>query len=314
MSGPPEFETTSMQAVDVLRRNGRSFHFAKFFLNKKQAIHAARLYAFCRFVDDLADDSPDPLQAHEDLESLKRLLERSHHDGFFSLDMQNLISETDMEASIAIELIDTVKNDLGPVELESQADLIRYAYGVAGTVGLMMCAILDVRDIRAHRFAIDLGIAMQLTNIARDVVEDAQMNRRYIPGAWLDHLSPTKLELPNSGEHRQIKAAIERILDLADTYYESAFDGFGYLPFRSRFAIFVAANAYRQIGVKLRGREFDVWDGRVVVSTAEKVTVTLKALVAFCVKRRLHQHGRYHNGCLHQALSRTTKKRVSKAP
>jgi len=125
------------------------------------------------------------------------------------------------------------------------SSLLRYAYGAAGTVGIMMCAVLGVRDPAALPFAVDLGIAMQLTNIARDVAEDALCDRVYLPAAWLP---------PGYGPEAVARspapafAAIGRILGLADRYYRSADCGLGYLPASARRGIRAAAGLYEAIG------------------------------------------------------------------
>ena len=166
----------------------------------------------------------------------------------------------------------------------------------------MMCRILEVDDPRATPFAIDLGVAMQLTNIARDMREDALNGRRYVPAAWLAGMSAKEIANPDASLKPRLKVASQRLIELADLYYESAYNGFGFLPGRSRFAILIAARVYRQIGLKLKRRDFATWRGRTVVSTAEKIMVAIAATVTYLTDLRLHRCSLEHNAELHVSL------------
>lgn len=138
-----------------------------------------------------------------------------------------------------------------------------------------MCPILGCMNRHAFSFAIDMGIAMQLTNIARDVLEDAKMGRRYLPANWVGQLSASDIlacaNTPDSREAIQVKAGIDRLLSLADAYYDSGRKGLVYLPPRAHIAIAVAANVYREIGQKLRRCRLNWSAGRVVTNKLEKV-------------------------------------------
>ena len=151
-------------------------------------------------------------------------------------------------------------------------------------------------------FAIDLGVAMQLTNIARDIQEDASNGRRYIPATWLADASAADIAEPNASLKPRLQAASKRLIELAELYYESAYNGFGFLPGRPRFAILIAARVYRQIGLKLKYLNFAIWRGRVVVSTAEKIMVAGVATAAYLTQLRMHQCTLEHNAELHVSL------------
>ena len=172
-------------------------------------------------------------------------------------------------------LLDGLLFDQGHVAIKSEDALIKYAYQVAGTVGLLMCPVLGCQKRHAFSFAVDMGIAMQLTNIARDVLEDAKMGRRYLPANWVGQLSASDIlacaNTPDSREAIQVKAGIDRLLSLADAYYDSGRKGLVYLPPRAHIAIAVAANVYREIGQKLRRRRLNWSAGRVVTNKLEKV-------------------------------------------
>ena len=184
-------------------------------------------------------------------------------------------------------------SDQTVVAFNSEAELLRYCHAVAGTVGLMMCRILNCKDQRADSFAIDLGIAMQLTNIARDVLEDAKMERRYLPSSWIN-VPASKIAASNVACRAPVASAIKRVLDLAEEYYVSALVGIRLLPFRSRFSITVALRVYRQIGVLLQRRNLRWWDGRVYVPASEKVLLTLRSLLDLRPAAMLSHNQRLH--------------------
>ena len=207
-----------------------------------------------------------------------------------------LASENNIPLIAARELLDGMLSDQTAVAFNSEAELLRYCHAVAGTVGLMMCRVLNCKDQRADSFAIDLGIAMQLTNIARDVLEDAKMERRYLPASWIN-VPASKISASNVACRASVASAIERVLDLAEEYYASALVGIRLLPFRSRFSISVALRIYRQIGVLLQRRHLRWWDGRIYVPASEKVLLTLRSLLDLRPATMLS-----HNQHLHRDL------------
>ena len=284
-----------MSSKKILARHGKSFYWASLFLGPKLAERAAQLYQFCRFVDDLADG--DLSERKESLEDIRARLEgHSVAAGPEIESFLQLASENDIPLIAARELIDGMLSDQTVVAFNSEAELLRYCHAVAGTVGLMMCRILNCKDQRADSFAIDLGIAMQLTNIARDVLEDAKMERRYLPASWIN-VPASKISASNVACRAPVASAIERVLDLAEEYYVSALVGIRLLPFRSRFSITVALRIYRQIGVLLQRRHLRWWDGRIYVPASEKVLLTLRSLLDLRPATMLS-----HNQHLHRDL------------
>ena len=202
---------------DALAQNGRTFHWARRFLGKTHGANGARLYAFCRLLDDLADgDLPNGKARLATIsDDLKALSQRSPSANPSAsdpamADFAPFMTERGLPASALRHLIDGLLFDQGHVALESEDDLVKYGYQVAGTVGLMMCPILSCYEARATDYAIDLGIAMQLTNIARDVLEDAQMGRRYLPGEWVGNMSAG--QIANAAATTDT-AAIARVAD-----------------------------------------------------------------------------------------------------
>lgn len=225
----------------VLTLHGRSFRLAGRLLGRRTFNRAAGLYAVCRAIDDLADEAPDQMQARAVLLAVRADLDAGR--GHTELGSRMLALAVDREASLM--LIDTMLSDLQPVRIADEAALLRYAHGAAGTVGLMMCDVLQVDDPAARPRAIDLGIAMQLTNIARDVREDAARDRVYLPRDWLPAAtSPDTVADDASATY----VAVRRLLELAERHYRSGALGYAALPGRAALAIPVAARLYREIG------------------------------------------------------------------
>ena len=274
-----------------MRRNGRSFWFASHFLSPATAKEAASLYAFCRTMDDLADQQADAA-AMTRLHAVRRdlALGRSADpcvQAFFAVARRD-------DLGVADHLIASFLRDAETrVQIETEEELIRYCFGVAGTVGLMMSPILGATQPESRHPALHLGIAMQMTNIARDVLEDAANGRRYLPACWVDGLTPRQIvraadarDVPAEQVRRVVSVAVERLLQLAETFYVSAAHGFVTLPVRNRIAITVAAAVYREIGQQLRRKGYAWWGGRTVVGASKKVSLAGAVLLGRSVLQR----------------------------
>ena len=294
-------ELTSEQS---LAANGKSFHWARRFLGERMGREAASLYAFCRLLDDMADGDIDDGPARLAVIRSDLVAGRQGDDPAF-LTFVPLMREKRFPPDVLVALIDGLLEDQAEeVSLADEAALLRYAYRVAGTVGLLMCHVLDCHAPAARAHAIDLGIAMQLTNIARDVLEDAGMNRRYIPADWVGGASPedirTAAKAPGGPLCREVRGAVGRLLDLAESFYASGAEGFRYLPVRAHLAIAVAARVYRQIGIQLRDQDLAWHAGRQVTSNSTKLRCSLMALASF--RHRMTEPVAGHDGSLHVAL------------
>lgn len=286
----------------ILRQNGRSFHFASHVLGERDGERAARLYALCRTIDDLADDAADMDAADARLLALSRALSEADTSDPVAASALRLHDETGLDRGALRDLIDGVRSDLRPVRIADEAGLIDYCYAVAGTVGVMMCGIFNVRDPRALPFAIDLGIAMQLTNIARDVGADARLGRRYIPATWVGNVEPQALIAPEGKLENDLQEAVRRLLALADRYYASGEAGLGFLPVRARFAILIAARVYRAIGGRIRKLDDSPWRRRAIVSGPRKMAIGGLAIGAFLLNPRLHKVDQIHDASLHAVI------------
>ena len=290
-------------ANEVLFSKGRSFHWARHFLGSRHAESATRLYAFCRYLDDLADESLNPTDARSKIESVRKdILDGESSDASIS-DGLSLARERGISREPILELINGIASDVGDVQISDKDELIRYCYRVAGTVGLMMCRVLDVRSPAAYPHAVDLGIAMQLTNLCRDVLEDAARGRRYIPASLIGEHSPQELIHPNVAVRAKIALGVLGLLRLAEDYYRSGEEGLSYLPLRARGAILIASRVYRGIGIDLISRKGDCWSKRAMVSSSQKALITTSVLSSMVLKESFWAHTHSHRSELHLALA-----------
>ena len=267
-------------AVNVLAHHGKSFRFAGRFLDKNQLEDCARLYRFCRFIDDLVDEASDTRAARNQLAALKNDLSYGCSSEPIVQDFIELAKQCQMQAKVVLELIKGIESDLDPVLIQNEFQLLRYCYRVAGTVGLLMCDVFEVHDKNARNHAIDLGIGMQLTNIARDVKEDATLGRRYIPSDWAGKVAPELLAEPRQKTPNSINESVKRLIALADNYYASGSQGLRFLPSRAQAGITIAAAIYREIGTVLSERGFDIHSGRAHVGLLRKIRVALRSVLS----------------------------------
>ncbi|MGB5812394.1 MAG: phytoene/squalene synthase family protein [Polyangiales bacterium] len=276
----------------VLAFHARSFRWAAAFLRPAHRERVAALYAFCRAVDDLADsdwvsdDSRrdlDRICAALDAEPKGQALWPEHYLWF-----RRLCIECEIDFAVVRELLSGMMGDLSTVRFESDRELLRYCYQAAGTVGLMMCSVFGVRDPRAQRHAIDLGIAMQLTNICRDVLEDAGASRVYLPAERLEPYGVQSEQLVSGPvDPEAVSLVVSDLLRLSEQYYRSGDAGMIFLPRRTRWAVLIASRLYRGIGIRLRvkqacnplrGRAIVPWFGKirwVAVATVNWVLYSL---------------------------------------
>ena len=281
-SDQPSSQALVEQSTAVLAHHSKSFRLASLFLPRQRRQDAALLYALCRLIDDLADEADDREQAAGDLDHLRAELVGRRRPRPLVAEFLKLAERRHLELDFALELIQGVESDLDDVIVGSDERLLRYCYRVAGTVGLMMCAVLGVTDPRGLAHAIDLGVAMQLTNICRDVLEDARMGRVYLPADRLGEVGVEPADLiAERATSEALAPVVEDLLDLADTYYASADRGMCFIPLRARLAIVVASRVYRAIGVHLRWRGTKVMAGRTVVSPLAKLVWVMIAFFSW---------------------------------
>ena len=291
------------KADATLAQKGRTFHWARRLMGPLHASRATRLYGFCRFIDDLADEATSVESGKAALLLAADEVVRGVSTHPVIQDGIDLMLECGIERSVVLELISGVASDLRPVQMADEDALLRYCYQVAGTVGLMMCNVLDTKNRVALPYAVDLGIAMQLTNICRDVAVDAEVGRRYLPASLVGDLEPQLLVRPALSLQPRVRKSIETLLDTADQYYRSGELGLSYLPIGARSGILAAARVYRAIGTRLRQHDNAYWLGRTVVPRSTKMRVTAQALMAVPFKPSFWSPSQQHDMRLHRALS-----------
>ena len=281
-----------MNKKNYLAIFAKSFNWAGFFLPKKIYEDSSKLYAFCRVLDDIADEKTDLDSKIERFDEIRNFLKKSYDannkETYSSNENEKIVNDVvvlaknnNIKKIILDDLVDGVASDLKKrIHMRSVKDLLIYSYRVAGTVGLMMSKILNVNDRRALKGAIDLGIAMQLTNISRDVVEDKKMNREYI-----------KPDFEN----------IRATLELAEMFYESSFSSIQKIPFRHKFSIIVARRIYRQIGRKIlqkKNMENFEKSGKIYINNFEKILQTIFStfdlLLVYLREIESHQRAKEH--------------------
>ena len=239
----------------------KSFNWAGFFLPKKILLKCSSLYDFCRTVDNIVDEENNLDIKKKNLLNFRNNFNNKNYNNPIIKNMWNLINDFGISIKIIDDLFNGVESDLKErVQLNSKKDLLIYSYGVAGTVGLMMAKILNVKNKNALKSAIDLGIAMQLTNISRDVVEDTKNNRLYISSNF---------------------DSIKETLKLADLFYESSFTSIKEIPFSFRFSILVARRIYRKIGHNiLKKKNIKNYNnsGKIYVTNISKIIQTILSI------------------------------------
>ena len=239
----------------------KSFNWAGFFLPKQTYLKCSALYDFCRIADNIADGDEDIEIKKEKFLNFKNNFINQKFDDPIIKNMWRLIKEFNIPLKVVHDLLDGINSDIQKnIKLNKKKDLLLYSYRVAGTVGLMMAKILRVNKKSSLKSAIDLGIAMQLTNISRDVIEDLNFGRSYI-----------------NLNFEEIKSTIK----LSESYYENSFYSIKQIPFTFRFAILVARRVYRKIGYKiLKKQNLENYkkSGKIYVSNIEKIIETLLSI------------------------------------
>jgi phytoene synthase len=246
-----------MAGQSYLSIYAKSFNWAGFFLPKKTYLKCSALYDFCRVADNIADSNETiELKKIKFLDFQNNFNNKKFDDPIIK-NMWQLINEFDIPIKVVHDLLNGINSDIQQsIKLHKKKDLLLYSYRVAGTVGLMMAKILRVNKKNSLKSAIDLGIAMQLTNISRDVVEDLNFGRSYI-GLNFEEISST--------------------IELSESYYENSFFSIKEIPFAFRFAILVARRVYRKIGYKiLKKQNLENYkkSGKIYVTNIEKIIET----------------------------------------
>ena len=250
-----------MLTKNYLAIYAKSFNWAGFFLPKKTYEKCSALYDFCREADNIADDENNIEIKKDNFIKFRNNFVNKNYDDPVIKNMWDLINEFGISTKIVDDLFEGISSDIKEnVKINSKKELLIYSYRVAGTVGLMMAKILNVHKEQSLKSAIDLGIAMQLTNISRDVMEDKKNNRFYINESFED---------------------IKTTIKLSEKFYENSFYSIKEIPLSFRFSILVARRVYRKIGYKILNKqniENYKKSGKIYVSNIEKIIETFLSI------------------------------------
>ena len=271
---------------DLLAIHAKSFHWASFFLSKETYNKCSSLYNFCRTLDDIADDNSNLEIKKKNFLEFKKNFFNKNFENLIIKNMWGLLENERISKIVVDDLFNGVECDLkNEVKINSQKDLLVYSYRVAGTVGLMMSKILKVNDKESLKGAIDLGIAMQLTNIARDVIEDKKRNRKYIDYDF---------------------SAIKETINTADVFYRRSFPAIKAIPLSSRFSVIVARRVYRKIGdyiLKQKNIENYNKAGKIYVPAFGKIVETILSIGDF-LKLLFGRNTNYSNDDSHSIINK----------
>ena len=258
----------------TLKKHAKSFYFAGLLLDKQTLYDASVLYAFCRQLDDAADIE-DMSEKSVKLQQLITDYRTDHSQNEINIAFKALKKQYQLNSQFVDDLILGVSSDLQFKQPKDLKELIFYSYQVAGTVGGLMARILGATNAKAWRFAIDLGIGMQLTNISRDIKEDALNKRIYLPQDQLgSDVDATTILNPEN--KTKVYNVTKEILTTADKYYQSGFSGIYYIPKKNKFSILIAGILYQSIGNKVLNNNEKFLKQRVYLTLFDKIIILIK--------------------------------------
>jgi 15-cis-phytoene synthase len=270
----------------MITKGSKSFSLAARLFDPDTRDAAFFLYGWCRYCDDQVDQAGME-ENREQLEQRLRTLTEATRSAFSGAEqsqavfiaMQHIVRRYSIPAHYALELIEGMAMDARGSRYHTFNDLSLYCYRVAGTVGLMMSHVMGLRDEQALKHAADLGIAMQLTNIARDITEDAEMGRVYLPLEWIEEADMAPDELAAPKNRQKLALVTRRLLREAERYYLSGDAGLWHLSFRSACAVAAARHVYAAIGSLLLLRGSSAWDQRTYVTGPHKILAVLRGML-----------------------------------
>ena len=276
-------------AVETMEVGSKSFATASKLFDARTRRSVLMLYSWCRHCDDVIDDqvlgfsnnTPSLQSAGQRLAQLEIKTRQAYagsqmHEPAFAA-FQEVAMAHDILPAYAFDHLAGFAMDVNETRYQTLDDTLRYCYHVAGVVGLMMAQIMGVRDNATLDRACDLGLAFQLTNIARDIVEDAEAGRCYLPETWLAEEGLTRENLADRGHRQALSRIARRLVEAAEPYYHSSSAGLRGLPLRSAWAIATAKQVYRRIGIKVVAAGPAAWDQRQSTSTPEKLALLMAA-------------------------------------
>ena len=302
-------------ATETIRVGSKSFAAAAKLFDRDTRRSVLMLYAWCRHCDDVVDgqalghNTTAPADAAAQVERLRNQTLSAYAGEPQSAPAFAAFQDVALRHAIsphhAFDHLAGFAMDAADARYETIDDTLRYCYHVAGVVGLMMASIMGARDAAVLDRACDLGLAFQLTNIARDIVEDARVGRVYVPAGWLREAGIPAADVAHERHRAALARVAARLVDHAEPYYDSAMDGVAALPLRSAWAIATVRRVYREIGIEVKRRGARAWDTRAGTSRATKLRLLALGGVD-ALASRFRKPGARPTGLWHAARHRAT--------
>jgi 15-cis-phytoene synthase len=276
---------------ELIQKGSKSFALAARLLPESIRDDSMLLYAWCRHCDDVIDDQVlgfakgeagqgTPLERLASLRDKTEKALRGEADEAVFIALGRVVRKHGIPDRHPFELLRGFEMDAEGRVYRTLDETLDYCYHVAGVVGVMMAMIMGVRDTATLNRASDLGLAFQLTNIARDVIEDAKIGRIYLPREWLEEAGVAEEEIADLEQRQAVFLAAKRLVREADSYYRSALYGMRELPFSAAVGIGAARRVYRDIGRVVVNRGPRAWDGRAIVGKKRKLAAAFSGAVA----------------------------------
>ncbi|GAA4012920.1 phytoene/squalene synthase family protein [Sphingomonas swuensis] len=289
MSGSDDRARLVQGALESISAGSKSFRFASQLFDLETRERSWLLYSWCRACDDVTDGQTlghDAVRVDDPAARIAFLKQRTA-EAFAGVDtgivpfeaLRVVAAECAIPKAVADDHLAGFERDAGGWRPETTEDLLSYCYQVAGAVGVMMAHVMGVppEDRDTLDRAADLGIAFQLANIARDIVEDARIGRVYLPAQWLEAEGLAGADLADPRHRPALGRIAQRLGTMADDYRRSARVGAARLPFRSRWAVLSASGIYGEIAVRAAALGPRAWDERITTSKAEKAALVMEA-------------------------------------
>jgi len=275
----------------TLKFRAKTFYFASIFLPNKIRKDIENLYIFCRYIDDIGDSGNfSKKNAIKELEKIKSQIIVKKSDNLIISKFIYLQIKYRINAAIPIDLINGVKSDLNKVDFKNNKELLKYCYQVAGTVGYMFCKIIKINDTKLIFRGIQLGIAMQRTNISRDIREDLESDRMYLPKEVRQYKGEKKNIISSKKLKEIVSEDLLSFLEQTERFYQNSWLGIRKLPFKYAVPVSIAAELYQRIGNKIIRNNCNIWDKRIFLNKFEKVKYSFFALYKlFFLKTKLER-------------------------
>jgi 15-cis-phytoene synthase len=272
-AGDAALQKAYKYAEQITAEHSKSFHFASGLLPEEKCSAVRALYAFCRTVDDIVDESAD--DEREDLLNYWRGMVQTgsfHDEDLVAAAWADTLTRYHIPRHYALQLIDGVARDLSQSRYQTFEELATYCYGVASTVGLMSMFIVGFRTSEAVPYAIKLGVALQMTNILRDVGEDYHHGRLYLPREELAFYSIHEIDIAERRITDHWRQFMKFQIDRTRQLYRESWAGVKMLEREGQLAIGAASVFYQGILDEIEKRDYDVFTGRASLSVIGKVS------------------------------------------